>query len=120
MAEFQIPVQPEKRRSRNFNEVVLGYNRKIALEEARRCPQCTSATCANECPLGVDIPGFIRFVREGQVQSAYNLIMEANALPGICGRICSAPCEKVCIESNRINVRALERFAADSYRAPDP
>ncbi len=66
----------------------------------------------------MDIPGFVRFIREGQLQSAYKLITEENCLPSVCGRICSAPCENVCIESNRISVRALERFAADSYRSP--
>ena len=83
------------------------------MEEARRCPQCPSPTCMTACPLGVDIPEFIRFIREGQISSAYKKIKEANCLPRICGRICSAPCEKVCIETSRINIRALERFAAD-------
>lgn len=71
------------------------------------------------CPLGIDIPGFIRRLREGRVQEAYGIIRRDNVLPGICGRICSAPCEDSCIlneEGAPIGIRMLERYAADNGR----
>ena len=68
------------------------------------------------CPLGIDIPGFIRLLREGDPRAALEKIKEQNSLPAICGRVCTAPCEEACIlsEDNApIGIRALERFVAD-------
>ena len=64
--ENQSPsYQPKETRVRNLREVSLGFSKKIAQDEARRCPQCAVATCLPGCPLGIDIPGFIRLLREG-------------------------------------------------------
>lgn len=108
--------QPKETRVRRLGEVFLGFNKKIAQDEARRCPQCAQATCLPGCPLGVDIPGFIRLLREGETVSALERIKKENPFPAICGRICPAPCEEACIfhaDGNPIAIRALERFAAD-------
>ena len=86
------------------------------MEEARRCPQCEDPVCVRACPLEINIPGFIRSLREGRVSDAYAIIREKSCLPSICGRICSAPCEAACVlneEAAPINIRALERYAAD-------
>lgn len=94
----------------------MGFSKKIAQDEARRCPQCAVATCLPGCPLGIDIPGFIRFLREGDTPSALERIRKDNPFPDICGRICPAPCERVCIfhaDGVPIAIRELERFAAD-------
>jgi len=72
------------------------------------------------CPLGIAIPRFIRYLREGDVANAYQVIKEANWLPAVCGRICSAPCEAACVlneEKAPIGIRALERYASDNGRA---
>ncbi len=71
------------------------------------------------CPLGINIPGFIRHLREGQIREAYERIKEKNPLPSICGRICSAPCEVSCVltdEGAPIGIRALERYSSDFGR----
>jgi len=94
----------------------LGFSKKIAQDEARRCPQCAVATCLPGCPLGIDIPGFIRFLREGDSPSALERIRKDNPFPEICGRICPAPCERACIfhaDGAPIAIRDLERYAAD-------
>ncbi len=66
--------------------------------------------------MGIDIPAFIRKIREGDYSKALEKIAEENPFPGICGRICPAPCEKKCIltkENNPpIQIRELERFAS--------
>ena len=108
--------QPKETRIRNFREVSLGFNRKIAQDEARRCPQCALAACLPGCPLGIDIPGFIRLLREGDTGPALERIKKENPFPAICGRICPAPCEQACVfysDGEPIAIRALERFAAD-------
>jgi len=68
------------------------------------------------CPLGINVPGFIRSLREGNVDSAYAKIREESCLSSICGRICTAPCEAACVltdEGLPIGIRALERYASD-------
>ncbi len=109
--------QPREARVHNLREVSLGFGKKIAQEEARRCPQCAQATCLPGCPLGIDIPGFIRFLREGDVALALERIKKDNPFPEICGRICPAPCERACIfytDGAPIAIRGLERFAGDA------
>ena len=111
------------KRVRNFNEVSPGYSKKLAVNEARRCGGCVRTMCAQGCPLGIDIPGFIRLIREGDTNSALELIKRQNPFPAVCGRVCGAPCESSCVltssESDSIKVegptgiRALERYAAD-------
>jgi len=113
-----MPMQAPAKRIKNFQEVALGFSKKQAMEEARRCPQCAQPQCVQGCPLGIDIPGFIRSIREGDFLKALQKIREQNNLAGFCGRLCSAPCEQVCIlneEKNAqpISIRALERFAFD-------
>lgn len=98
----------------------MGFTKKISIEEARRCPQCAEPTCLTGCPLGVDIPGFIRFLREGDAASALERIKKDNPFPAICGRICPAPCESSCIfneEGSPVAIRALERYASDFGRS---
>ncbi len=111
--------QPGQKRIRNFNEVALGFSKKITLEESRRCPQCANPVCMKGCPLGINIPGFIRQLREGNWDEAQAQIKEESWLPAVCGRICSAPCEVACIlneEEAPIAIRTLERFASDYGR----
>jgi glutamate synthase (NADPH/NADH) small chain len=74
------------------------------------------ATCLPACPLGIDIPGFIRLLREGDTALALERIKKENPFPAICGRICPAPCEEACVfhtDGQPIAIRELERFAAD-------
>ncbi len=74
------------------------------------------ASCLPGCPLGIDIPGFIRLLREDDVAGALSHIQRENPFPSICGRICPAPCEHACIfqhEGAPIEIRLLERYAAD-------
>jgi glutamate synthase (NADPH) small chain len=100
----------------DFREADVGLKRKEALDEARRCPQCHDARCRQACPLGIDIPDFIRMIREGDFNAAWAKIKDHNEFPGICGRTCLAPCEHSCIlktDGQPIAIRALERFAAD-------
>lgn len=114
----------------NFQEVSAGLSRRAAVEEARRCPQCHDPLCRKGCALNIDIPAFIRCIREGDPSGALAKIKEQNDFPGVCGRICLAPCEKACIlgqEGKPIAIRALERFAADAgqirnshHRSPRP
>lgn len=115
------------KRVRNFNEVSPGYSKKLAVSEARRCGGCVRTVCVEGCPLGIDIPGFIRLIREGDTNSALELIKQQNPFPAVCGRVCGAPCESSCVltssasDSTKVEeptgIRALERYAADFGRS---
>jgi glutamate synthase (NADPH) small chain len=121
MGQPTVKTQAPEKRAKDFSEVSLGYPKKLAFEEARRCPQCLNPVCMRACPLGIDIPRFIRFLREGDAVKAYAKIREQNYFSSICGRICSAPCEAACILKEEgappIGIRALERYATDFGRS---
>ncbi len=110
--------QPAEKRVGNFNEVALGYTEEQAIAEASRCLQCKKAFCVKGCPVEIDIPGFIKKIKEKDFSGAILKIKEKNSLPAICGRVCPQEnqCEKECIlekKNKGINIGGLERFAAD-------
>lgn len=116
----KIPVreQDPKVRATNFEEVCLGYDRGEAMEEAARCIGCKNAKCIEGCPVAIDIPGFIKEVKEGNIEGAYKVIGKSSALPAICGRVCpqESQCEGRCIRGIKgepVSIGKLERFVAD-------
>jgi glutamate synthase (NADPH/NADH) small chain len=116
-----MPRQDPKGRARNFNEVALGYTAEQALAEANRCIQCPKHLCTGGCPVNVDIPEFIKALREGDMPEAVRSLKQKNALPGICGRVCpqETQCEIVCTLEKRgapVAIGRLERFVADWER----
>ena len=118
------PEQDPRLRVRNFQEVSYGYDSELAVLEASRCLQCKKPACVDGCPVGVDIPGFVKLVAAGEFAAAARRIREKNALPAICGRVCPQDdqCEKVCLlakKGDALAIGALERFAADFERETD-
>ena len=97
----RVPVreQDPKVRATNFDEVCLGYNMEEAMEEASRCINCKNAKCIQGCPVSINIPAFVKAVKEGKITEAADIIAESSALPAICGRVCpqETQCEGKCI-----------------------
>jgi glutamate synthase (NADPH/NADH) small chain len=113
-----MPKQPPGVRKQNFNEVALGYPAETAIEEAKRCIQCKKPRCVINCPVEIDIPGFIGYIAEGDFPAAIKRLKEKNCLPAVCGRVCpqEEQCEEYCVLSakgGQISIGRLERFAAD-------
>ena len=109
-------------RATNFNEVALGYTAEQAQAEASRCIQCPKHPCIDGCPVGIDIPGFVKAIRDGDMPGAVRILKDKNSLPGICGRVCpqETQCEAVCTLAKRkapIAIGRLERYVADWERA---
>jgi glutamate synthase (NADPH/NADH) small chain len=105
-------------RARNFMEVPYGYKPEEAVGEASRCLSCLKPTCRNGCPVSVDIPAFIKLIKEGKFIEAAWKIKEDNALPAVCGRVCpqEIQCESLCILGKKgepVAIGNLERFVAD-------
>ena len=120
-----MPEQPAEVRRRNFDEVPLGYSEELARAEASRCLQCKKPMCQQGCPVGIDIPAFVKHIAEGEYQKAIMKLWEKNALPAVCGRVCPQEdqCEGNCIVGKKdkpVAIGNLERFAADWARSqPD-
>jgi glutamate synthase (NADPH/NADH) small chain len=85
-------------RKTNFAEVCLGYTIEEGQAEAARCLQCKNAPCIGNCPVMIDIPGFILAIKEGSMQKAADILGKYTNLPAICGRVCpqEKQCEQVC------------------------
>ena len=116
-----MPEQKAEVRKRNFDEVPLGYTKELAMKEAERCLQCKKPSCIEGCPVSVDIPAFVKHVKEGEFTKAIRNIWEKNALPAVCGRVCpqEIQCEGRCILGKKgepLAIGNLERFAADYER----
>jgi glutamate synthase (NADPH/NADH) small chain len=117
----QIPKQPPQIRKHNFNEVALGYTEEQALAEASRCLQCPKPQCIQGCPVEIEIPAFIKLMREKDYAGAIKKIKEKNCLPAICGRVCpqEEQCQEKCLLSkagDAVSIGRLERFLADWER----
>jgi len=117
-----MPRQDPKARGKNFNEVALGYSDEQARTEAGRCIQCPKRPCVSGCPVDIDIPGFIKAMREDDMPEAVRILKAKNALPGICGRVCpqESQCEAACTLAKRdapVAIGRLERYVADWERA---
>ena len=116
-----MPEQEPEVRRRNFEEVPTGYTKELAMKEAERCLQCKKPACMEGCPVSVDIPGFIRLIKDGDFSGAIHKIWEKNALPAVCGRVCpqEMQCEGKCIlgkKGESVAIGNLERFVADYER----
>lgn len=121
MPRQPMPEQDPRIRKRNFEEVPIGYARESAIKEAERCLQCKNPSCVKGCPVSVDIPGFIKCIKEGEFAKAARKIWERNALPAVCGRVCpqEIQCEGKCIlgkKGDPVAIGNLERFVADMER----
>ncbi len=120
----KMPERNALERSRNFEEVNLGYTMVDALQEAERCIQCARPTCIAGCPVAIDIPRFIRHLLVRDLPGALSVIQESNLFPSICGRVCpqETQCEIQCILEKKMEpvaIGRLERFVGDHAPLPD-
>jgi len=105
-------------RARNFAEVTCVFSIEDALRESERCLFCPDPACVAGCPVGIDIPGFIRRIGEKDFRGAYDVITDANLLASVCGRVCpqESQCEGPCPVGEKLEpvaIGRLERFVGD-------
>lgn len=116
-----MPEQKPEKRIHNFDEVTLGYTAEQAVLEAKRCLQCAESGCVQGCPVGIEIPAFVKCIAEEDFDGAIKVIKKKNNLPAICGRVCPCEnqCEKFCVLGKKgepLAIDRLERFVADHER----
>lgn len=103
-------------------EVNQGLSREQAVLEATRCLDCPDPQCVTGCPVGINIPGFIKNIERENFEDAAIVLKETSALPAVCGRVCpqERQCESKCIynkmKKEPVAIGYLERFAADTER----
>lgn len=110
-------IEPEER-IKSYIEVVRGYSKEFAKQEAARCVEC--GVCTASCPVQMHIPQYIKAIWEDDIEGGLKQIYETNPLPGVCGRVCTHNCETSCAIAQRgeaIAIRWLKRYIIDS--APD-
>src|SRR6185436_12593231 len=113
-----MPCQPAEQRATNFEEVTTGYDDAMATLEASRCLMCKKPKCLDGCPVGIDIPAFVKLIQDGDPAGAIAKLKEATSFPAVCGRVCpqERQCEALCVLGNKnepVAVGSLERYAAD-------
>ena len=103
-------------------EVNQGITAEMALLEAKRCLDCPDPQCVTGCPVGINIPKFIKNIERGHFEDAAATLKETSALPAVCGRVCpqEKQCESKCIhlkmKHQPVAIGYLERFASDYVR----
>lgn len=115
-------LEPEYRSHSRKEEVNLGLNAEQAVVEAKRCLDCANPSCMQGCPVGINIPTFIKNIERGEFLEAARVLKQTSALPAVCGRVCpqEKQCESQCIHlkmgHEAVAIGYLERFAADYER----
>ncbi|MCC6917575.1 MAG: NAD(P)-dependent oxidoreductase [Alphaproteobacteria bacterium] len=115
---------PEKRdapeRRADFHEIYAGFIAAKAEEQASRCSQCGVPFCQVHCPLGNNIPDWLKLTAEGRLEEAYELASATNNMPEVCGRICPQDrlCEGNCVIEQSghgaVTIGAVEKYITDT------
>jgi len=120
-------LEPRYRATKLREEVNQGLTPEQAQREASRCLDCNNPGCVSGCPVGIDIPSFIKNIERGDTAEAARVLHKYSALPAVCGRVCpqEKQCEAQCIHlktgGQPVAIGYLERFAADwKPQAPRP
>ncbi len=115
-------LEPAYRAHVRKEEVNQGLTKEQALVESKRCLDCANPGCVQGCPVGIDIPRFVKNIERGEFIEAAHTLRETSSLPAVCGRVCpqEKQCESHCIHlktgGEAVAIGYLERFAADYER----
>jgi len=122
LPRVKMPELEPRERSQGFREVNVGLGEEMAVQEAKRCLDCSTPTCISGCPVNINIPGFIKRIENRDFNGAARKLKETNALPAVCGRVCpqEIQCEANCVYQKMkkppVAIGYLERFASDCER----
>ena len=106
-------------RKEDFDEIYQDFDPNRAEGQASRCSQCGVPFCQVNCPLGNNIPDWLKLTAEGRLEEAYDVSSATNNMPEICGRICPQDrlCEGNCVIEKgfeSVTIGAVERFVTDT------
>ena len=112
-------------RRHNFDAVEDNLTSEQVKLEASRCLNCKNPRCVQGCPVNIQIPDFIKALKEDNLDEAGEVIRKTSMLPSVCGRVCpqERQCEGKCvlgIKSEPIAIGALERYVGDNTTPSNP
>jgi glutamate synthase (NADPH/NADH) small chain len=116
----EMPMLPPEEGLKSFDEVAKGYTPEQAKLEADRCIECS--ICVATCPAHMEVPDYIRAVREGDFEQGLRILYRTNPFSATCGRICTHRCEEVCpvgAQGDPLAIRWLKRYIVDQVPAED-
>ena len=109
-----------KKRKSDFNEIYGEYITDKATEQSSRCSQCGVPFCQIHCPLGNNIPDWLKLTAEGRLKEAYEVSQSTNNMPEVCGRICPQDrlCEGNCVIEQSghgtVTIGSIEKYISDT------
>ena len=118
----RVQEQDKIQRRSNFDPVESNLTPEQVKLEASRCLNCKNPRCVQGCPVNIQIPDFIKALKEDNLEEAGNIIRQTSMLPSVCGRVCpqERQCEGNCvlgIKGQPVAIGALERYVGDNTSA---
>ena len=120
----RVKEQDRFERRNNFLPVEENLTPEQVKLEASRCLNCKNPQCVKGCPVNIQIPDFIKALKEDNIELAGEVIRNTSMLPSVCGRVCpqERQCEGKCvlgIKGESIAIGALERYVGDNTSAKE-
>ncbi len=120
-----VKEQDKIERRHNFEPVESNLTEEQVKLEASRCLHCKNPRCVAGCPVNIQIPDFIKAIKDGDLNIAGEIIRQTSMLPSVCGRVCpqERQCEGQCIlgiKGEPVAIGALERYVGDNTKAETP
>lgn len=120
----RVKEQDRFERRNNFKPVEENLTPEQVKLEANRCLTCKNPRCVKGCPVNIQIPDFIKALKEDNLELAGEIIRQTSMLPSVCGRVCpqERQCEGNCvlgIKGEAIAIGALERYVGDNTQAKE-
>lgn len=118
----RVQEQGKIQRRSNFEPVESNLTQEQVKLEASRCLHCKNPRCVQGCPVNIQIPEFIKALKEDNLEEAGKIIRQTSMLPSVCGRVCpqERQCEGNCvlgIKGQPVAIGALERYVGDNTKA---
>lgn len=112
-------VTEAQRRAQEFKEIYRLFSSGAAATQASRCSQCGVPFCQIHCPLGNNIPDWLKYVAEDRLRDAYVASSATNTFPEICGRICPQDklCEGHCViekDFGAVTIGSVEKYITET------
>ncbi len=107
-------------RKDDFNEIYNKFITEKAKDQSSRCSQCGVPFCQIHCPLGNNIPDWLKLSAEGRLKEAYEISQSTNNMPEVCGRICPQDrlCEGNCVIEKSghgtVTIGSIEKYITDT------